>query len=327
MPLQGQARANLQGAAIALLAFALFSGHDALVKYLGGSYAPFQIVFFSVLLSFPLATLMLVRDRTDANLRPRRPGWTALRSVAAAVTGVSAFYAFSTLPLAQVYAILFATPLLITVLSIPVLGEVVRLRRWAAVVVGLGGVLVVLRPGAAPLEAGHLAALLAACGAATAAIVVRKIGQEERPIVLMLYPMLTNIVLMGAILPFVYRPIAGMDLAALGLIAALAFTASLLMILAYTRAEAVMVAPMQYSQIVWATGYGALFFGERLDMWTALGALIVIASGLYILVREGRGAASTHRPVLRTRSRPETGTYLRIGPLIRALRGADDDDG
>jgi len=327
MPFQGQARANLQGAAIALLAFALFSGHDVLVKYLGGSYAPFQIVFFSVLLSFPLATLMLVQDRTDANLRPRRPGWTALRSAAVVLTGVSAFYAFSTLPLAQVYAILFATPLLITVLSIPVLGEVVRLRRWAAVIVGMGGVLVVLRPGAAPLESGHLAALLAACGAATAAIVVRKIGQEERPIVLMLYPMLTNIVLMGAILPFVYRPVAGLDLAALGLIAALAFAASLLMILAYTRAEAVMVAPMQYSQIVWAAGYGALFFGERLDLWTAIGALIVIASGLYILVREGRGTASTHRPVLRTRSRPETGTYLRIGPLIRALRGADDNVG
>ena len=99
MPFQGQARANLQGAAIALLAFALFSGHDALVKYLGGSYAPFQIVFFSVLLSFPLATLMLVQDRTDANLRPRRPGWTALRSAAAALTGVSAFSAFSTRPM------------------------------------------------------------------------------------------------------------------------------------------------------------------------------------------------------------------------------------
>ncbi|MEM1429568.1 MAG: DMT family transporter [Pseudomonadota bacterium] len=315
--MQGQAKSNLTGALIALLAFALFSGHDAVVKYLGGTYAPFQIVFFSVLLSFPLATLMLMGDSTDGTLRPRHPWWTALRTVAAMITGVCAFTAFATLPLAQVYAILFATPLLITVLAIPVLGEVVRLRRWIAVIVGLCGVLIVVRPGMAPMTLGHLAALCAAVGAAIAAIVVRKIGQDERPIVLMLYPMLANVLMMGAALPFVYQPMPGLDLGAQALIALLAFSASLLMILAYTRGEAVVVAPMQYSQIVWAALYGALFFGERIDWQTAGGAAIVIASGLYILLREGRAQSSANRPVLRTRSRPETGTYLRIGPLVR----------
>ena len=308
---------QLRGALLALAAFFLFSAHDVLVKYLGGSYAPVQIVFFSVLFSFPLATLMAVSDPAERSLRPNHPGWIALRMGAAVVTGLSAFYAFSVLPLAQVYAILFATPLLITVLSIPVLGERVRLRRWAAVVLGLCGVLIVLRPGTEALTLGHLAALTAACGAATASIVARKIGREERPVVMMLFPLFANIGAMGVLLPFVYRPMPGLDLAALGLISVLAFCASLLVIFAYRCAEAVIVAPMQYSQIVWASLYGALLFGEMPDRWTLTGAGIIIASGLYILFREGQSDASVNRPVLQTRSRPETGTFPRVGTIER----------
>jgi drug/metabolite transporter (DMT)-like permease len=316
----GLPQSNARGAGLALVAFFLFSAHDVVVKYLGATYAPVQVVFFSVLFSFPLATLMAVGDRTDANLRPRHPGWMALRMGAVVITGLSAFYAFSTLPLAQVYAILFATPLLITVLSIPVLGEVVRVRRWAAVIVGLGGVLIVLRPGAAALELGHLAALAAATGAAVAAIVARKIGRAERSVVMMLYPLFANIAVMGALLPLVYQPMPGLDLAAQAFMAGLAFVSSLLIILAYRRAEAVVVAPMQYSQIVWASIYGALFFDERIDLPTALGAGVIIASGLYILLREGRADTSAHRPVLQTRSRHETGTFPRIGALLKGER-------
>lgn len=311
---------SLRGILLALAAFAVFATHDAIIKHLGGSYAPFQIVFFSVLFGFPMVTFLMMRDASHGNLRPVHPWWTALRTAAVVITATSAFYAFSTLPLAQVYAILFATPLLITVLSIPVLGEVVRLRRWAAVVTGLGGVLIVLRPGAAPLEPGHLAALTAATGAAVAAIVARKIGREERPVVMMLFPLFANIVVMGALLPLVYRPMPGADLAAQAAIAALAFAASLLILLAYRSGEAVTIAPMQYSQIVWASLYGTLFFDERLDAWTVTGAAVIIASGLYILLREGRGSASSHRPVLRTRSRHETGTFPRIGALLRGER-------
>jgi drug/metabolite transporter (DMT)-like permease len=317
----GPAASNLRGAGFALFAFFLFSAHDAIVKHLGASYAPFQIVFFSALFGFPLAVVMLVGDPTDANLRPRHPWWTALRTGAATVVALSVFYAFSTLPLAQVYAILFATPLLITLLSIPILGETVRLRRWAAVIVGLVGVMIVLRPGAAPLELGHLAALTGAVAAATAAVVVRKIGQDERTMVLMLYPMLANVAVMGVALPFVYRPMPGIDLAALAAMAALAFVASRLVIAAYKSAEAAVVAPMQYSQIVWASVYGTVFFGEGMDLWTGIGAAVIIASGLYILAREGSAGASTHRPVSETRSRPEMATFPRISALIRRAPG------
>jgi S-adenosylmethionine uptake transporter len=140
------ASSNLKGALFALLAFAIFATHDVVVKLLGGEYSPIQIIFFSVLLGFPLVSVMLMNDRTDGHLRPVHPWWTALRTVSAVITGLTAFYAFSVLPLAQTYAILFAAPLLITVLAIPILGEKVGIRRGLAVVAGLIGVMVVLRP-------------------------------------------------------------------------------------------------------------------------------------------------------------------------------------
>jgi uncharacterized membrane protein len=196
------------------------------------------------------------------------PWWTALRTGAAVITAASAFYAFTAMPLAQVYAILFAAPLLITLLSIPILGERVGIHRGLAVLVGLGGVIVVLQPATTTLTAGHLAAVAAAVGSAFASVIMRKIGREERTVVLILYPMMANFVLMGAAMPFVYEPMPGAHLGLLALIAAIALLATNLMIFAYRAAPAATVAPMQYSQIIWATAYGALFFGEALEWAT-----------------------------------------------------------
>ncbi|WP_299779379.1 DMT family transporter [uncultured Roseobacter sp.] len=307
---------NLKAALMALTAFGLFASHDVIIKVLGGGYSPVQIVFFSVLFSFPLAMLYLLRDATPGTLIPVHPWWMAARTVAAVITGFCAFYAFSVLPLAQVYAILFASPLLITVLAIPILGEQVKLRRWIAVAVGLTGVLVVLRPGQAELELGHLAALVSAVCGSFASIIVRKIGREERTVVIMLYPMMANFIVMAALLPLVYQPMPLADLGKLGIIAVLAWTAGRFLIAAYNNGEAVIVAPMQYSQILWATMYGLLFFDEQPDRNTIIGSAIIIASGLFIVLRESRSEDS-EQPVLRTRSRPETGTTPRVSPFLR----------
>jgi len=306
---------NLKGALFALTAFGIFATHDVVIKVLGGSYSPIQIVFFSVIFSFPLATMFLLRDSTQGTLIPRHPYWMAARTVAAVITGFSAFYAFSVLPLAQVYAIIFASPLLITILAIPVLGEKVYLRRWVAVLVGLCGVLVVLRPGQSEFSLGHVAALLAAIGGAFASIIVRKIGRDERSVVIMLYPMMANFIVMGALLPLVYIPMPIDDLGRVLIVAVFAWIAGRFLIAAYKTGEAVTVAPMQYSQILWAAVYGLLFFDEKIDAGTMIGSSIIIASGLYIVMRESRSETS-ETPVLRTRSRPETGTTPRIGPSL-----------
>ena len=314
---------NAKGAILALIAFGLFSTHDVFIKTLGAIYSPIQIVFFSVLLSFPLATIMLMRDAKPGTLLPVHPWWMAVRTVGAVITGVSAFYAFTALPLTQTYAILFATPLLLTLLSIPVLGETVRLPRWIAVIVGLAGVMVVLRPGTTELPLGHLAAIVAAFAGAFASIVVRKIGAEERTAVMLLYPMVANFVVMGAALAFVYKPMPAEHLGMLAVIAVMAWIAARFIIAAYQTGEAAIVAPMQYSQILWATGYGLLFFDETPDLYTAVGAGIIIASGLFIVFRESRGGTSENTPVLRTRSRVGTPSIMRIGDLMTSGRQRD----
>ena len=296
----------------------MFSTHDVVIKFLGAGYSPFQILFFSVLFGFPYATLMLMTDHAEGTLLPSNPRWVLARTVAGVVTGASAFYAFSVLPLAQVYAFIFAAPLLITVLSIPILGEKVGVHRWAAVVLGLAGVLVVLRPGAEPLTLGHFAGLAAAAGSATVSVITRKVGRQERAAVLMLYPMVANFLLMGAILPFVYEPMPVEHLGLLAVMSALGFTAGLSIIAAYRLVDAAIVAPMQYSQIIWGAGFGLFLFAEVPDQYTGIGAGIIILAGLYVVIRESLGGRSENTPVLRTRTRPGAATAPNIGAMLRA---------
>lgn len=313
---------NAKGALLSLIAFGVYATHDVFIKILGATYSPIQIVFFSVLLSFPLATISLMRESAPATLLPVHPWWIALRTVAAVITGVAAFYAFANLPLTQTYAILFATPLIITVLSIPILGERVRLPRWLAVAVGLVGVLVVLRPGGTELGIGHAAALLAAFTGAFASIILRKIGGEERPVVVMLYPMVANFMVMGAMLPFVYVPMPLVDLGYLAIISVFAWVGGRVIISAYQTGEAAIVAPMQYSQILWATVFGFVFFNESLDLYTGVGAAIIIASGVFIVFRES-GGSSVNTPVLRTRSRIGTPSVFRVSDMMKSGRHRD----
>lgn len=294
------------GPVLALVAFGLYATHDVLIRILGETYNVVQIVFYMSLLGFPMLMLMQLRNPAPVSLRVQNPGLMALRTVMVMISGGSAFYAFTVLPLAQVYSVLFAAPLLITLLAIPTLGEKVGLHRGLAVVVGLVGVLVVLRPGGGEFSSGHLAALIAAMSAAVNSVVVRKIGRQESSLVLLIYPMLANVVVMGVLMVPVYRPISVVDLGIVAVIAVLALIAMNLSIAAYRLADAALVAPMQYSQILWATLYGALLFSETPTLYTAAGSVLIVGSGLYILFRESRRNVSANRPVLRSRMRVES---------------------
>ena len=311
---------NAKGAIYALLGFALFSAHDVIVKYLGGNYSTFQILFFSVLFSFPMVLTMHLRERSSQDLIPKHPWWSTLRVLATVITGISAFYAFSVLPMAQVYAFLYCMPLVITVLSIPILGEKVGIHRGGAVIVGLIGVMIVLRPGSTEFTLGHIAALTAAMFGGLGSLIVRKIGKDERNIVLLLYPMFASLLLMGALMPPSYVPLKLLDLGALALMAILASTAQLCIILAYKSGEAAVVAPMHYSQMIWAIIYGFFIFQEWPDAMTLIGSLVIIASGSYVVFRESRKKVSQNTPVLRNRSRADTGTVPRISFLDKTIK-------
>ena len=313
------AHSNLSGALLSLAAFGIYASNDVIVKFLGSNanYHPFQTIFFSGLMAFPLMTIVMMSDKSDGNLRPKMPGWTATRSVLTVLNGLTGFYAFSVLPLSEAYPIFFAMPMLVTLMAIPLLGEKVGLHRGLAVVVGLIGVVIVVRPGSANFGLGHIAALAAATIGAMNSVLVRKTGKAERSAVIMLYPMIANFIVSGLALPFVYKP---MPITHLGLVAAMAvlgLTASMLAIMAYRRAPAVIVAPMQYSQIIWATIFGSIFFDESHDLITMLGTGVIIASGIYIVLREDKPRVSKNRPVLETRSRLDFGLAPRLSTWAR----------
>lgn len=276
----------------ALLTFVFFSSHDAIIKALGGYLPIFQIVFFSALFSLLTLVVIVWLRKERGSLLPVHPWFMALRALLMIVSLSTAFYAFSQLQLSEVYALLFTTPLLITVWSVPLLKEHVGLSRWAAVLVGLAGVLVVLRPGIEAIEWGHISALVSALTASWAMIIIRKVGNAERSVVLIGYPALGSILLMGALLPTVYVPMSAGTLATLVLVGVLFVAAQLCTIAAYRIAPSVaLIAPVQYTQILWATLFGALFFEEFPDFWVAVGAAIIIGSGLFVVWRESKASA------------------------------------
>lgn len=289
----------LRGLGFAFAAFGLFATHDAVIKLLGMQFAVFQIIFFAMLFAFVPMSVMMLADRQVDNFRPHHPWLILIRSTTTVIAMSTAFYAFTVLPLAEVYALLFATPLLITAMSAWLLGEPVRGQRWAAVIVGLIGVLIVLRPGVTVITFGHICALIAAFCSALGSIIMRKIGGEERTAVMILYPMLSSILAMGLILPFVYVPMQIMDLGLSASVGVMSVFAQMMIIAAYRAAPAAVVAPTQYSQILWATAFGALFFDELPDMWVGVGAAVIIASGVFIVWRESRPSVSVRNPILR----------------------------
>lgn len=312
-----QLSGNKAGALYGLAAFGVYATHDLFIKQLGGTYSPFQILFFGALFSFPLITFFMIHDARPGTLRPVHPWWVALRSVSGAATAICAFYAFATLPLSQVYALVFATPLLITVLAIPMLGESVGLRRMLAVLVGLGGVVVVVQPEQASLELGHAAGLAAAVSGALNSVISRKIGNDERVVVMVLYPMITNLIIAALFLPFVYVEVALIDLGFMAIVSILGLVGMGFLVVGYVKSDAVMVAPTQYSQIIWAVLFGALFFDEYPGAETYIGATIIILSGLYILRREASGKVRTKSPVLQSRTRIGLSSPLRVGLILR----------
>ncbi|WP_424941458.1 DMT family transporter [Aliiroseovarius sp. S253] len=289
----------LRGLGFAFAAFGLFATHDAVIKLLGAQFAVFQIIFFAMLFAFVPMAVMMLADRQVDNFRPHHPWLILIRSATTVIAMSAAFYAFTVLPLAEVYALLFATPLLITAMSAWLLGEPVRGQRWAAVVVGLIGVLIVLRPGVTVITFGHVCGLIAAFCSALGSIIMRKIGGEERTAVMILYPMLSSILAMGLILPFVYVPMQIVDLGLSASVGVMSVFAQMMIIAAYRAAPAAVVAPTQYSQILWATAFGALFFNELPDMWVGVGASVIIASGVFIVWRESRPSVSVRNPILR----------------------------
>lgn len=274
----------LKGAIYGFAAMGLYSLNDITVKFLGSDYSPIQILFFAGIAGFPLVIAQMMVSGGGQSLHPVLPRWTAARMVIVVINGLLVSYAFANLPLSQAYAIFFLMPLFICILAALFLGEPIDIPRGAAVLAGLIGVAIVLRPGQMPLTLAHLAALLGASLGALYYVILRKTGGVENTAVIILYPMLAQTAVVAALLPWVYIPMPAAHLGLTGLMALEAFLGSLLIIAAYRHAPAVVVAPMQYGQIIWATLFGVLFFNEPMDAPTIAGIGVIIVAGLFIML-------------------------------------------
>jgi len=277
----------IKGIALGFLAYFLFSCSDANVKALGGRLPVFEIGFFSTLFAALVLLFLKPRDeRWRDAIHLRRPGLVALRGLAGAAAGILGIYAFTTLPFAEAYALIFLSPSIVTILSIFILGELVGWRRWLAVALGFGGVLAIVRPGFETLELGHLAAFAVSFCAAGTVIILRTLGQTERRVSLLAAVVLTSLVMNGVLMLADFRWPVVDDLPNLIAAGVFAGTAQLCLILATRSAPANQVAPAQYSQMVWAIAIGGLFFAEFPDLPAVIGICLIGVSGLFTFLRE-----------------------------------------
>tara|TARA_R110002124_G_scaffold63350_48_gene173680 strand:+ start:67020 stop:67904 length:885 start_codon:yes stop_codon:yes gene_type:complete len=276
------------GVLLAFIAYASFSMGDALIKGIGPGMSVFEIAFFTT--SFSLLPL-LVTNRTERwrDLYRLRHPWLVHLRCATAITGTACvMYAFTHIPFADVYAIGFTTPVFVTLLSVFLLKESVTPQRWVLLVVCFLGVLVVIRPGLRALEPGHFVIMFGACLGAVTTTILRHIAPHERRVSLVgvqvLYSALINGLLM---VPYFVMPTLT-QLALFLAIGLLGGLGGLLLIAATRTTPANLVAPVQYSQLIWAILLGAAIFGEYPDWIAVLGMLIVVTSGLLNVLSDRR---------------------------------------
>jgi drug/metabolite transporter (DMT)-like permease len=279
------------GVLLALAAYAVYAWADATIKALGGSLGIFEIGFFSTLFSLlPGLFAKPKQERWADAFRFRHPWLIQFISVARVGAAVLVTYSFVTIPLAEVYSIVFLIPVFITILSVLVLREHVTLDRWVLVILSFLGVLLVVRPGFRELQLGHLTALGCALCSAAATTATRFISGSERRTSLFLLPTLYTLLFNGIMLLAGFTLPNATDWLLLILAGLLGGFGYLMQIAAVTIAPANRVAPMQYSQIVWALILGALFFGEFPDSLGLVGLAVVVAAGIATIFSDGARA-------------------------------------
>ncbi len=284
------ARARRRGIALVLMASATFALAAAFAKAIGASVPVAEVILFRNLFAIPALLPVVLAAGGWAALRTRNPMSHAARTVFGMMGMVGAFYGYVHLPIATVTALGFTMPLFLTVLSVPLLGERVGWRRGIAVLVGFAGVMLMVRPGGEGMRGEGLAVtlcLLGSVGWALAMITIRKMGEAgESAVAIVFWFAVGSAVLAGiaAIPVWVWpTPLQWALLVGIGLVSAVA---QVMMTSAYRSGETTLLAPFEYSGIVWTTALGGFIWAELPDMWDFAGIAVLVGAGLYIWHRE-----------------------------------------
>ena len=299
-----EVRQNATGSAIGYLLIGVVGGLglDLCAKALLTNYSLEQFVFLRSLIGLTIFILIGRQFGGMRSLVTTRWRWHLLRTLLAVGAMFGFFYGLARMPLVDALTLGFTAPLMVTALSVPLLGEHVGWRRWAAVTVGFVGVLIILRPGSGEVSVASLSVLFAAFCYACMAITSRKLGTTESSYALSVYviagPMLVSLLLLG------HGSWQGPDLNGWILFAgagACSVVAWIGIIGGYRRASPAMLAPFEYTALIGGAIAGYLIWNEVPDRWVVVGATVIIASGLFVVYREIGGAISTRWPSLRPR--------------------------
>ena len=284
----------LRGIGLMVAATICFSVSDALAKHLVVSIPAIQIGWMRYVVFTIMATLPLLRGGR-VSVRTRRPRMQAARGLGIVVSSIAFILGLSHLPLAEAAAVSFASPLFITLLAIPLLGEAVGPAGWTAVLVGFAGVLIVIRPGLSGFHPAAFLVLLSSLAWAGSMIVTRRMAGTERPAATVLWTAGTGLVALSVLLPWEVVPVSLGQAGFAVLLGLVASSGQFLAVWAYREANASVLAPLSYGQIIWSGILGYVAFGTTPDRWTLVGAAIIVASGLYAVNRERRRVRASSR--------------------------------
>jgi len=273
------------GILLMLLGYFMFALNDAMGKWLVASYSVGQVLLVRSVGAFLVLSPMIVRQGVSDLVRPARPGLQAMRVLFATLDTALFYAAVVYLPLADVLTFYMAGPIYIAALSHVFLGEKVGWRRWLAIVVGFGGVVIALRPSTASLSLSSLFALLGSLSFAISMILGRRLrGTSDTTLVTL--QTLGSLVL-GLVLALAdWRAPDVLDWAALLLLGVVSCVAHLLITRALKLAPASTLAPLQYTLLLWGVVFGVVFFGDVPDSQLLVGSAIIVLAGLFIFHRQ-----------------------------------------
>ncbi|WP_436166834.1 DMT family transporter [Bosea sp. LjRoot9] len=275
-----------RGIGLILLSTFFLTASDVVSKLLTATVPPLQITWLRYGVFTVIMLAIVARSGGLERLRTRKPMLQFLRGLG--VTGSSILFVIGLkyLPIADATATSFIAPLFVTALSIPILGETIGWRRWTATLVGLLGVLIVVRPGGAGFQLASLLPVVSASTWAFALIVTRMMSRTESPLTTLAYSAVIGFAIVSAVMPFAWQPLTA-EMVWLGVFVGTTSTIGhWLVVQAFRHADASLLAPFSYMQLLWAAIFGFFLFAVLPDIWTLVGAVIIAGSGLYTAHRE-----------------------------------------
>jgi drug/metabolite transporter (DMT)-like permease len=275
-----------KGIALILASTVFLGASDVTAKYLSATLPSVEIAWIRFLTFALIMSPAMFRGSPLFALRTERLGLQLMRG--AALVGSSLFFisGLRYLPIAEASATGFVAPLFVTALSIVFLSEKVGVRRWLATAVGLLGVLIILRPGTSAFHVAAFFPLVSAVAWACTLIMTRMMSGREHVLTTMTYSSIAGLCILSALVPFVWVTPSWHDIA-FGVFIGVASTAGQwIVVLAFRYADASVLAPFSYTQLLWVSILGFMVFGEVPDIWTVTGAIFIVGSGLYTAHRE-----------------------------------------